>query len=208
MFSEENKIDEAKVEEKITLEEAKDDEKIKETSPKKEKNKYKEKIAELEAELAKNKEDYLRVLADMQNTKKRLSEEQTKDRKYASQKVIGELINPIDMLIKIVNAPAPNPEIGNYLIGFQMIANQLISVLEAEGLSEIKAADQVFDPMKMHAMATIETNDIPKDQVVEVLQAGYMYKDRVLRPAMVKVSVPLNEKTEEQSDNEGEDNNE
>ena len=60
------------------------------------KNKYKEKIAKLEEDYAKLHNEYLKVYAEMENTKKRLKEEAIKDRKYASQKVVGELINPID----------------------------------------------------------------------------------------------------------------
>ena len=141
----------------------------------------------------------------MQNTKKRLQEENVKDRKYASQKVVGELINPIDMLVKIVNMPAPSPEIQNYLIGFQMIANQLVSVLEGEGLKEIKSTNCEFDPNTMQAMAIVETNDVEPNMVVETMQTGYMYKDRVLRPALVKVSKAVEEKkenTEEQTKGE------
>ncbi len=204
--SEEAKLDEkveTQKEDTIKKEEVKKDE-----APKKEKNKYKEQIASLEAELAKSKDEYLRALAEIQNTRKRLQEEHARDRKYASQKVVGELINPVDMLVKIVNAPAPSKEIENYLIGFQMIANQLVGVLEAEGLKEIKALDEEFDPASMQAMAVIETSDVKPNMVVEVMQAGYMYKDRVLRPAMVKVSKAVEAKNENECENKGEDNNE
>ena len=204
MANEETKVEETKTEtEEVKVEETSETKDKKES--KKEKNKYKEKIAELEQELAKSKEDYLRVLADMQNTKKRLQEENVKDRKYASQKVVGELINPIDMLVKIVNMPAPSPEIQNYLIGFQMIANQLVSVLEGEGLKEIKSTNCEFDPNTMQAMAIVETNDVEPNMVVETMQTGYMYKDRVLRPSLVKVSKAVEEKkenTEEQTKGE------
>lgn len=202
MTNEDTKVEETKVED-TKVEETSTKSEKKEEAPKKEKNKLKEQIVDLEKQLAKSKEDYLRVLADMQNTKKRLQEEQIRDRKYASQKVIGELINPIDMLVKIVNAPAPSPEIGNYLIGFQMIANQLVGVLQAEGLSEIKALNEEFDPSKMQAMQTVETTEVEPGKVLEVMQAGYMYKDRVLRPAMVKVSMAVKE-IENKGDNKNE----
>lgn len=123
----------------------------------------------------------------MENTKRRIKEEAIKDRKYASQKVIGELINPIDMLIQIINMPAPSPEIQNYVIGFQMIANQLLDVLKNEGLAPIEAMGKEFDPKIMEAVETVETED-EENIVLKVMQPGYMYKDRVLRPAMVVVS--------------------
>lgn len=162
-------------------------EEVKEETKKEKKNKYKEQIAKLEAEYATLKNDYLKVYAEMENTKRRIKEEAIKDRKYASQKVVGELIQPIDMLIQILNMPAPSQEVQNYQIGFQMIANQLLEVLKAEGLAPIKV-EKDFDPKFMEAMQTESIEGYEDNQVIRVLQAGYMYKDRVLRPALVVVN--------------------
>ena len=160
-----------------------------ETKTKKEKkDKYKEQIAKLEEELKIQKNEYLKVFAEMENTKRRIKEEQIKDRKYASQKVISELINPIDMLVKIVEFGSPNPEIQNYLFGFKMITDQLVNILQAEGLSEVQALNKEFDPKTMDAMSIVENDELEENTVVEVKQAGYMYKDRLVRPAMVVVS--------------------
>lgn len=174
-------------------------EEAKEETKKEKKNKYKEQVAKLEAEYAALKNDYLKVYAEMENTKRRLKDEAIKERKYASQKVIGELVTPIDMLVQIVNVPATNPEVQNYQIGFQMIANQLVDILKAEGLAPIDALGKEFDPKIMHAMQTEETED-SENMVLKVMQQGYMYKDRVLRPAMVVVSKKKNieEKKEEE----------
>lgn len=162
-------------------------EEIKEETKKEKKNKYKEQIAKLEADYASLKNDYLKVYAEMENTKRRIKEEAIKDRKYASQKVVGELIQPIDMLIQILNMPAPSAEVQNYQIGFQMIANQLLEVLKNEGLAPIKV-EKEFDPKYMEAMQTECIEGYEDNQVIRVLQAGYMYKDRILRPAMVVVN--------------------
>ena len=160
-----------------------------ETKTKKEKkDKYKEQIQKLEEELKVQKNEYLKVFAEMENTKKRLKEEAIKERKYASQKVISELINPIDMLVKIVEFGSPNPEIQNYLFGFKMITDQLVNILQAEGLSEVQALNKEFDPKTMDAMSVVENDELEENTVVEVKQAGYMYKDRLVRPAMVVVS--------------------
>lgn len=179
-IKEEIKEEEAKVETEAT-------DSSKEETKKEKKNKYKEQIAKLEADYATLKNDYLKVYAEMENTKRRIKEEAIKDRKYASQKVIGELINPIDMLIQIVNMPAPSPEIQNYVIGFQMIANQLLDILKGEGLAPIEAMGKEFDPKVMEAVETVESEE-NENIVLRVMQPGYMYKDRVLRPAMVVVS--------------------
>lgn len=190
--------EETKVEEKENVEEETTEE-VKEETKKEKKNKFKEQIAKLEAEKAELKNEYLKVYAEMENTKRRIKEEAIKDRKYASQKVVGELINPIDMLMQIVNMPAPNAEIQNYLIGFQMIANQLVDILKAEGLAPIEALGKEFDPKVMHAVQT-EESDESDNIVLKVMQQGYLYKDRVLRPAMVIVSKKKNieEKKEEE----------
>ena len=179
--------EEIKEEVKEEVEEQQTSEETKEETKKEKKNKYKEQIAKLEADYATLKNDYLKVYAEMENTKRRIKEEAIKDRKYASQKVVGELIQPIDMLIQILNMPAPSPEVQNYQIGFQMIANQLLEVLKGEGLAPIKV-EKEFDPKFMEAMQTETIDGYEDNQVIRVLQAGYMYKDRVLRPAIVVVN--------------------
>ena len=211
---EENKNEELK-EETIDSVDATDsaeaDESSKENESKKEKkNKHKEelnklqkKIESLEAELKVQKNEYLKVFAEMENTKKRLKEEAIKDRKYASQNVIGELINPIDMLIQIVNMPASTPEVQNYQMGFQMIANQLVDILKSEGLAPVEALGKEFDPKKMQAMETTWDSEKPEGIVLKVMQTGYLYKDRVLRPAMVVVNKKVEEpKLEEKKEEE------
>lgn len=173
---------------------------VKNKEPKKDKkekkSKEQEKIEKLELEIAKLKEenaklknDYLKAYADSQNFQKRINDQAIKDRKYASQSVIGELINPVDMLVQIVNMPAPSPEIQNYVIGFQMITNQLTDILKNEGLAPIKAnVGDDFDPKTMQAVETSNDESIDDNKITKVMQSGYMYKDRVLRPAMVVVN--------------------
>ncbi|MBR4495674.1 MAG: nucleotide exchange factor GrpE [Acholeplasmatales bacterium] len=185
--------DEALAEEEVKETESKEEAKKEEKKEKK--NKDKEKIAKLEADYAELKNEYLKVYAEMENTKRRINEQAIKDRKYASQKVVGELINPIDMLIKIVNMPSENPEVKNYQIGFQMIANQLLDVLKAEGLAHIESLGKEFDPKVMQAVETCESDE--DNKVLKVMQEGYMYKDRVLRPAMVVVGKKKQEVKEE-----------
>ena len=155
---------------------------------KEKKDKYKEQIAKLEEELKVQKNEYLKVFAEMENTKKRLKEDAIKERKYASQKVVSELVDPIDMLVKVINFGSPNPDIQNYLYGFKMIADNLVNILKDEGLGEVQALNQKFDPKTMEAMSIVENDELEEDTVVEVKQTGYTYKDRLIRPAMVVVS--------------------
>lgn len=173
----------------------------KEEKPKKEKKdakvlKLKEEIARLERELEETKANALKEIAETQTTRRRMKEEMVNERKYASMKVIEELINPIDMLVKVVNAPVSSPELQNYLYGFQMIANQLIGVLNNEGLKEIECkVDQVFDPATMQVVSSEEQEGLEESKVLKVLQTGYMFKERILRPCMVHVAI--SKKTEE-----------
>ncbi len=180
----------------------KNDKKEKKDKHKEEKLKLEKKIEELEAELKVQKNEYLKVFAEMENTKKRLKDEAIKDRKYASQKVIGELINPVDMLIQIVNMPASTPEVQNYQMGFQMIANQLVDILKGEGLAPVEALGKEFDPKMMQAMETEWDSEKPEGVVLKVMQTGYLYKDRVLRPAMVVVNKKNEEVKEEKKEEE------
>ena len=202
---------EEKVEEDIATDAPKTEEakENKKEAKKEKKSKEQEKIEKLELEIAKLKEEnaklkneYLKAYADSQNFQKRINDQAIKDRKYASQNVIGELINPIDMLIQIVNMPAPSPEIQNYVIGFQMITNQLTDILKNEGLAPINAKVGVeFDPKCMQAVETSADENVDDNIITKVMQPGYMYKDRVLRPAMVIVNKkPVKE---EANDNEG-----
>lgn len=155
---------------------------------KEKRDKLKDEILELKAKNTELKNSYLKAHADLENTKKRLVTQAAVDRTYATQKILGDLLGPIDMLSKATNMETENPELKNFLIGFKMISDQLISTLESEGVKEIKAKAEKFDPKYHHAVSKEHIDDVSPDMVVEVIQTGYMYKDRVLRPAMVKVS--------------------
>ncbi len=187
------------VEEEITEDKASDKKKKKEKKSKElEKiEKLEAQIKALQAEANEWKNEYLKAHAETENFKRRTNEQAVKDRKYASQKVVGELIQPIDMLIQIVNMPASSPEVQNYQIGFQMIANQLVDILKSEGLAPIEALGKEFDPNVMQAVQTENVEDKDDNVVLRVMQSGYMFKDRVLRPAMVVVNKKNNDKKED-----------
>lgn len=146
-------------------------------------------VGKLKAEVESWKNEYLKARAELENSKKRISDQAAIDRKYASQHVIGELIQPVDMLVQIVNMPAPSEDVKNYQIGFQMIANQLADILKNEGLKpiEVKVGEQ-FDPKFMQALDTVSDDTKDNGVIVSIKQSGYMYKDRILRPTMVIVN--------------------
>jgi molecular chaperone GrpE len=146
------------------------------------------KIKELEDEIESLKNDLLRNQADFENFKKRMHQERITDRKYAAMDLIHDLLIPLDQLRKVVNMDIENPMLKNYLIGFKMINDQIYDQLEANGLKEIKALGETFDPKVHHAVEKDSNSEIENNIITEEIQKGYMYKDRILRPAMVKVN--------------------
>ena len=181
-------MDEKEIKENVTSEQAETKEKPAKEKKKSEKDILKEEIEQLQTELATLKDQYLRERAELENFKKRTHQERIVERKYAAQNVIESLINPIDQLRIVTNMTVDNDLLKNYLIGFKMINDQILGILEHEGLKEIKALNEMFDPNIHHAIDTVSDKDKPKGMILAVQQTGYMFKERVIRPAMVKVN--------------------
>ena len=173
--------------EEIEANEQQNDTKDKEETKKK-KEKKKDKIEILEEENASLRDQLLRNRAELENFKKRMNEERIKDRKYASFSLVSELIASLDNLNRVVNMETDNEVLKNFLIGFKMINSQLFEILKNDGVSEIKAKGLAFDPAVHQAVSTEKQYGVEKGIVLEELQKGYKYKDRVIRPSMVKVS--------------------
>ncbi len=150
--------------------------------------KLNEELAKVQTSNAKLREDYLRALADMENTKRRLNEDVLKQKKYASYNLVESLVTPVEMLERVTNMETDNQELKNFLQGFKMISKQIVDILEADGLKEIEALGKEFDPNFHHAIEKEHRDGIEANIVLEVKQTGYTYKDRLIRPAMVKVS--------------------
>lgn len=161
----------------------------KETSSKKEKkNKHKEQLENLENEINQLKDKLLRNAAELENFKKRMNQERINDRKYASKTLISDILNPLDQLNKVVNMPTDNEALKNFLIGFKMINDQFYNILFQDGLKEIEALNQMFDPKVHYAIEKTNDKEKPNGINLEVIQKGYTYKEQLLRPAMVKVN--------------------
>ncbi len=183
-------------EEKEELEEVVEEEILEETleneeKPVKEKKKTKElkdQITQLELELANVKNEMLLDRAELENFKRRTNDERIKDRKYANQSLLSDMINVIDIFDKAVSSDPEDELLKKYLLGFKMINMQLQQVMSDYGVQKIKDLGEKFDPNIHQAIETVEVEGVESGQVVEVIMQGYMYKDRVLRPSMVKVS--------------------
>lgn len=145
-------------------------------------------IADLQDQLARAKNDVARAYADTENMKKRLQKEADTAKKYRFQQAGLELLPVLDNMKMALNIPSENEDLANYVKGFEMIYDQLNRVLENEGVKEIEAEEKPFDHNTMQALMQEKKEGIAPGMVLEVMQKGYMLKDRILRPALVKVS--------------------
>lgn len=190
---EEEKVEEPTLEEEKKTEElVSDEEKIDKQKNKKIKKQKKiedfEEYHQLVEEVAKLKDDLLRNRADLENFKKRNNEERIRERKYALQDFLLDLIDVIDIYDKAVNIKTDDEKLNKFLSGFVMINNMLKQKLASYEVKQIDALNKEFDPSFHSAIETIEKEGVEPNIVVEVVMTGYTYKDRVLRPSMVRVS--------------------
>lgn len=156
-----------------------------------------EKSISLEEKLAKKTAQYedifdkfQRLQADFANYKKRVEKEKNEIFLYANEKIGFDLLNIIDSLegaMQPQNRPDNSEEFDCILSGINLVYKQLIDTLARHGIEEIEALGKPFDMNFHHAVAQEETECEP-NYVIEVLQKGYKINDRMLRPAMVKVS--------------------
>lgn len=142
-------------------------------------------IEKLQQENAELKNQYYKAYADAENFKKRSSKELENALKYRIQSFASEILPAIDNLERALNNETSDEAMK---AGVQMIYDQIMSALQKEGVSEIEALDKEFDHNVHQALLTEKVDDVEPNQVLEVLQKGYMLKDRVLRASLVKVS--------------------
>ncbi|MBR0461553.1 MAG: nucleotide exchange factor GrpE [Erysipelotrichaceae bacterium] len=145
-----------------------------------------EEIADLKKEVERLKNAYAKAYADTENLKKRLEQEAANTRKYRIQSFATEMLPVIDNLERALDA-AEDKEEGFYK-GVRMIYDQLLASLKKEGVEEIDCLGKQFDPNFQQSIMMEKKEGEKPGIVLEVLQKGYMLKDRVLRAAMVKIS--------------------
>jgi len=145
-------------------------------------------IQGLLVQLDKAKNDVARAYADTENMKKRLQKEADTAKKYRFQQAGLEILPILDSMELALKVESEDEAIKNYVKGFEMIHKQLVGVLENEGVKPIEALNKPFDHNTMQALMQEAKEGVEPGIVIEVLQKGYMLKDRILRPALVKVS--------------------
>ena len=143
----------------------------------------------LQQEVEKLNDQVYRLSAEISNIQKRNAKERQDAAKYRSQSLAQNLLNVIDNLERAIASPSESEDAQNLKKGIEMVYESFLYALKEEGIEEIDALDQPFDPTLHHAVQTVPVEEGQEaDKVVQVFQKGYKLKDRVLRPAMVIVS--------------------
>lgn len=151
------------------------------------------------AEAERRAEDLLaqlqRMKADFDNYRRRMTQEQARWQEGAVARFVAELLPVIDNLERGLGSAAGAAETDALRQGFELVVRQLHEVLERHGVRPIEAVGTPFDPERHEAMARVEEGDRAEDTVVEEFRKGYFYKGSVLRPALVKVAVGVNNRS-------------
>jgi len=186
---------EEKIEEEMKEEAQKAESEIEEEAPeadseeKEEKEESKEEKGGQEEPEEDADRKYLRLMADFQNYKRRVEKEKKDLYSYANEKIMSDLLEVLDNFERALDQDAAAAADGGagFKEGMEMIFKQLNDVLKKEGLEEITALGEDFDPNLHNAVMTEETEEYESGKVSGVMQKGYTLKGKVIRPSMVKV---------------------
>ena len=149
-------------------------------------HKHEEETKKLKDEIETLKNDYLRKQAEFQNFTKRKEKEVEELKKFSSEKIITQFLGSLDNLERAIESSIESKDFDSLLKGIEMIVRNLKDIMSAEGVEEIKT-EGVYDPIYHHAVGVEANEDFKEDEIVKVLQKGYMMKGKVIRPAMVIV---------------------
>lgn len=194
--------EEIKNDTELDEENVKDDSLDKDESKSKKDVKLKEKIKELENEANTWKNKYYQAYADMDNLRKLMEKDHQQMVKYRGQGFLEALLPVFDNFYMAFKVKPTDPTLEAYCRGFEMIYSQMLNTLENEGVKEI--LPNVGDKFDHAFMQAVDVVDGEKDDVVvNIANKGYMYKDRLVRPAMVVVS-KIKKETEIKEDSKDE----
>lgn len=177
--STEEQVDETSVEDAVENEETVE-ESITEEQP--------DELALLKEKLEKEEERYIRLRADFDNLKRRNQIERVAQEKYRAQKLLTDLLPVLDNFERALQVEATTEDAQSMKQGIEMVYRSLIEATTKEGLEPIVTENAQFDPNVHHAVMQEKDDSKESGIVLQELQKGYMLKDRVLRPAMVKVN--------------------
>ncbi len=166
----------------------------------------------LKEEIKTLKEEKIRVLAEMENLRKRFEREKIDSIKYGSVNFARDILSPGDNLeraLSVINEGEEHSQsIKNLIDGLLMVKKELSTALEKHGITKIDSLNKKFDPNLHQAMMEVENNNHDEGVVVQEIQTGYVMHDRLLRPAMVAVSKKTQKTNEEENSKELKSDNE
>lgn len=147
------------------------------------------KLIALEEENKLLNDKILRVTAEMQNMKRRYEEEISRIYKYEGEDFIKKILGIVDNFERAISLDDEilDDNLSKFLSGFKLIYGELKKNLDEIGVKEIDCLNKPFDPVKMEAVLTEKIEGKESNIVIDVMLKGYTYKDKVIRPAMVKV---------------------
>jgi molecular chaperone GrpE len=150
------------------------------------KGEYEERLAEHED----LKDQHLRLQAEFENFRRRSLKERQEAFQYGHQGIVKDLLTTVDNLDRASQHAqgAGSGDLTALLEGVDLVSRELLGVFGKYGVTSIEAEGRPFDPAVHEAMGQLEDSSIPPNTVVQVLQSGYMLRDRMLRPALVMVS--------------------
>ena len=143
---------------------------------------------ELRQQLEAEQNKYLRLLADYDNFKRRTQIDKELANKFRSQSLLSDILPVLDNFERALSLKTTSEESASLLKGVEMVQKSLIEAVSREGLEEIKAVGEPFDPNFHQAVMQEKDDSAEPGTVLQELQKGYILKGRVLRPAMVKVN--------------------
>jgi len=136
------------------------------------------------------KDKYLRGLAEMDNFRKRMKKEKEEFQKYVLTEFLLDMLQIYDNLERALKAKSPDSEKG-IVSGVEIIRKQFLELLKKYQVFEIDALGKHFDPAFHEALSKEEREGISKPVIVEVYQKGFIYQDKLLRPVLTKVAIPV-----------------
>ncbi|MCR6110373.1 nucleotide exchange factor GrpE [Bacillus sp. A301a_S52] len=164
------------------------DDEIQSDEDEKSENDDSDEIKELERKLADATNRILRIQADYDNFRRRTKQEKESAAKYRSQSLAEKLLPALDNFERGMMITPQEEETKSLLQGMEMVYRQLKDALVEEGIEPIETVGKPFDPHYHQAVMQVENDEFESNVVVEEMQKGYQLKDKVIRPAMVKVN--------------------
>ena len=147
-----------------------------------------QRLEEAGREAEKNRDLYLRAVADLDTYRRKVQREKTELAKFALQPLIEELLPSIDHLDMAIEAAKNSDDSKNILMGVEMVSSQIKKVFANFGVEEIKTEGMDFDPNTSECVSHEPSEDVPENGIIKVVRRGYMFNGRLLRPAAVVVS--------------------